>query len=93
MVTYHFYLALTITEMSFLKCLNLWKWHRMAMVDDDFISQLLTRFNLIFSFLPIMARILLNEPETNMNILYATMRNPKVCKALVIYLILCRKVV
>ena len=51
----------------------------MAMVDDDFISQLLTRFNLIFSFLPIMARILLNEPETNFNILYATMRNPKVC--------------
>ena len=52
----------------------------MAMVDDDFISQLLTRFNLIFSFLPIMARILLNEPETNFNILYATMRNPMVCK-------------
>ena len=65
----------------------------MAMVDDDFISQLLTRFNLIFSFLPIMARILLNEPETNMNILYATMRNPKVCKALVVCLILCRKAV
>ena len=75
--TYHWYFALTVTEMSIMKCLYLWKWHRMAMVDDDFLSGFLINFNKIFCFLPIMARIILNEPESNPHLHYATLKKPK----------------
>ena len=75
--SYHWYFALTVTEMSIMKCLYLWKWHRMAMVDDDFLSGFLINFNKIFCCLPVMARIILNEPESNPHLHYATLKKPK----------------
>ena len=54
--------------MMIMKVLYMWKWHHIALYDDDFISTVLITLNIIIACLLIFSRILLKESLTNPHI-------------------------
>ena len=56
------------TEMSILKCLYLFKWSRMAMVDDTFLVTCLKVANCTYSLGALFIRSVLGEYESNQNV-------------------------
>ena len=67
--------------MSVCKCMYLWKWNRMSMIDDNLLTKLLTRFNLMFSVFPAIIRLILKEQESNFHLQFVASKNVhfKVC--------------
>ena len=63
--------------MSVCKCMYLWKWNRMSMIDEDLLTKLLTRFNLMFSILPVIIRLILKEHESNIHVQFIASTNAK----------------
>ena len=60
--------ALTISQMAVLKGLYLFLWSRMAMLDDDFVANMLNRFNILVTFLTVMTRVYLGEHRQNRHV-------------------------
>ena len=63
------YSALTLAEMTILKCLYISKWSKMAMIEYDFMARMLAEFNFCFSIMSTLIRIYLNEPMNNIHYL------------------------
>ena len=59
------YSALIIGQMTILKCLNIFAWPRMAMVDDDFMAAFLQKITAFFTTLVMMSRLHISEYQTN----------------------------
>ena len=57
--------ALTLAEMTILKCLYISKWSKMAMIEDDFVARILTEGNILISMTTTFVRIYLGEPMNN----------------------------
>jgi hypothetical protein len=56
---------LTLLEMMILKCLYLFYWPRMAMLDDTLVAQFIGRWNVMISSLSIFTRLYIVEYHTN----------------------------
>jgi hypothetical protein len=69
------YNLLTFTEMIILKCLYLFYWPRMAMLDDTLVAQFLGRFNLMISSIITISRLHLGEYHSNIHFKFATGTN------------------
>ena len=61
------YSALTLAEMTILKCLYISKWSKMAMIEDDFVARILSEFNFFISITSTLIRIYLDEPMNNLH--------------------------
>ena len=59
----------------------------MSMIDDDLLTKLLTRFNLMFSILPAIIRLILKEQESNFHLQFVASKNVHF-KVYLMYLIL-----
>jgi hypothetical protein len=59
------YNFLALTEMMLLKCLYVFYWPRMAMLDDTLVAQFIGRWNLMISSLSIFTRLYIVEYHTN----------------------------
>ena len=57
--------ALTLAEMTVLKCLYISSWSKMAMIEDDFLAKIITEVNTIITGICIFVRIYLEEPISN----------------------------
>jgi hypothetical protein len=64
--------CLTLTEMMILKCLYLFLWPRMAMLDDNFIAQFIGWWNLMISSICTFTRLHLGEYHTNPHFQFVT---------------------
>jgi hypothetical protein len=58
------YHVFTLTEMMILKCLYLFYWPRMAMLDDTLVAQFIGRWNLMISSLSIFTQLYISEYHT-----------------------------
>jgi hypothetical protein len=63
---------LTLTEMMILKCLYMFFWPRMAMLDDNLAAQFIGRWNLMISSICVFSRLYLVEYHANPNFQFAT---------------------
>jgi hypothetical protein len=66
------YVFLTLTEMMILKCLCLFYWPRMAMLDDNLVAQFIGRWNLMISGLMIFTRLYICEYHTTTHYQFIT---------------------
>ena len=57
--------ALTLAEMTVLKCLYISSWSKMAMIEDDFLAKIITEVNTVITGICIFVRIYLEEPISN----------------------------
>jgi hypothetical protein len=69
------YIWLTLTEMIILKCLYLFYWPRMAMLDDTFVAQFLGHFNLMIASICTLSRLHLGEYHNNTHFHFFTGTN------------------
>ncbi len=53
--------AMTLNEIIIIKCLYIYKWSMMALLDDDFISTALGIFNVFFSMWMCVLRLFLDD--------------------------------
>ena len=60
------YLISSLLEMVIIKCLLMYKWSQMSMIDDYLIANLLHRINLLFSGILTFPRVSLAEYMTNL---------------------------
>ena len=61
------YSALTLAEMTILKCLYISKWSKMAMIADEFLARILAELNFFISIMMTLIRIYLDEPMNNLH--------------------------
>jgi hypothetical protein len=66
------YNLLTLTEMMLLKCLYVYYWPRMAMLDDTLVAQFIGQWNLMISSLCIFTRLYICEYHTNTHYQFVT---------------------
>jgi hypothetical protein len=66
------YNFLTLTEMMILKCLYLFYWPRMAMLDDTLLSKFISRWNLMITSLCTFTRLHTGEYHTNTHFQFIT---------------------
>ena len=59
------HLMMTITEMVVMKCLYIWKFSRIAAINENFISTTLTLFNMVIIAINIILRLATREMETS----------------------------
>jgi hypothetical protein len=64
--------CLTLAEMMILKCLYLFFWPRMAMLEDTLVAQLCGLFNLMISSICTSTRLHLGEYHANPHFIFAT---------------------
>jgi hypothetical protein len=62
----------TLTVMMMLKCLYMFFWPRMAMLDDTFVAQFIGRFNVMISSICTFTRMYLGDENTNTHFQFAT---------------------
>ena len=60
------YIISSLMEMVIIKCLLIYKWSQMSMIDDYLIANLLHRINLLFSGILTFPRVSLAEYMTNL---------------------------
>ena len=58
-------IVFSLTEMVIIKCLLMYKWSDMSMINDYLIANLLHRMNLLISGILIISRVILTEYMTN----------------------------
>ena len=56
--------VMTITEMVIMKCLYVWKFSRIAAINENFISTTLTLFNMVIIAINIILRLSTRAIET-----------------------------
>jgi hypothetical protein len=66
------YNFLTLTEMMLLKCLYVFFWPRMAMLDDTLVAQFIGLWNLMISSLSIFTRLYVGEYHHNVHYQFST---------------------
>jgi hypothetical protein len=66
------YNFLTLTETMILKCLYIFYWPRMAMLDDTLLSQFMVQWNLMIASLCIFTRLHIGEYHTNTQFQFIT---------------------
>ena len=59
------YIVFNLTEMVIIKCLLMYKWSQMSMINDYLIANLLHRINLLISGILIVSKVILAEYMTN----------------------------
>ena len=64
--------ALTLAEMTVLKCLYISSWSKMAMIEDDFLAKIITEVNIVITGICIFVRIYLEEPTSNFHYMKLT---------------------
>jgi uncharacterized membrane protein YobD (UPF0266 family) len=67
--TYNFF---TLTEMIILKCLYMFFWSRMAMLDDTLVAQFIGWWNVMICSLSIFTRLYISEYHTNTHYQFVT---------------------
>ena len=60
-----FHSLMTITEMVVMKCIYIWKFSRIAAINENFISTTLTLFNMVIIAINIILRLATREMETS----------------------------
>ena len=55
---------MTLTEMVAMKCIYIWKFSRIAAINENFISTTLTLFNMVIIAINIILRFATREMET-----------------------------
>ena len=58
------HLVMTITEMVVMKCIYIWKFSRVAAINENFISTTLTLFNMVIIAINIILRLATRQMET-----------------------------
>ena len=58
-------ISLSLSELMLVKCMYIFKWSVMAMKDDNLISLIIWRLNILLSGLVTMQSIVLDEPACN----------------------------
>jgi hypothetical protein len=66
------YNLFTLTEMMLLKCLYMFYWPMMAMMDDTLVAQFIGRWTLMISSLCIFTRLYILEYHTNTHYQFVT---------------------
>ena len=61
---------MTITEMVVMKCIYIWKFSRIAAINENFISTTLTLFNMVIITINIILRLATRQMETTPLYLY-----------------------
>ena len=64
------HLMMTITEMVVMKCIYIWKFSRIAAINENFISTTLTLFNMVIIAINIILRLATREMETSPSYFY-----------------------
>ena len=59
------HLVMTITEMVVMKCIYIWKFSRIAAINENFISTTLTLFNMVIIAINIIFHLSTREIETS----------------------------
>ena len=59
------HLVMTITEMVVMKCIYIWKFSRIAAINENFISTILTLFNMVIIAINIILRLATRQMETS----------------------------
>ena len=59
------HLVMTITEMVVMKCIYIWKFSRVAAINENFISTNLTLFNTVIIAINIILRLATRQMETS----------------------------
>ena len=59
------HLVMTITEMVVMKCIYIWKFSRIAAINENFISTTLILFNMVIIAINITFRLSTREIETS----------------------------
>ena len=67
---FNFYLILTFTEMTIMKVIYIFKFSRIAAVNEYFISRMLIFFNFVVVMIIAIIRLILKEYETNPSLCY-----------------------
>ena len=57
------HLVMTITEMVVMKCIYIWKFSRIAAINENFISTTLTLFNMVIIAIDIILRLTTRQIE------------------------------
>ena len=65
-----FHSLMTITEMVVIKCIYISKFSRIAAINENFISTILTLFNMVIIAINVILRIATREMETSTIYLY-----------------------
>ena len=73
-IVYITYCLLTVTEMVLIQNLYIFKYSRIASINEYFLTFVLTSFNMVIVFGSLVIRIILKQHETNP--LYALHFNP-----------------
>ena len=60
-----FHLLMTITEMVVMKCIYISKFSRIAAINENFISTILTLFNMVIIAINVILRLATREMETS----------------------------
>ena len=68
------HVVMTITEMVVMKCIYIWKFSRVAAINENFISTTLTLFNMVIIAINIILLLATRQMETTPFYLY---RNPQ----------------
>ena len=68
------HVVMTITEMVVMKCIYIWKFSRIAAINENFISTTLTLFNMVIIAINIILRLATRQMETTPLYSY---RNPQ----------------
>ena len=58
------HLVMTLTEMVAMKCIYIWKFSRIAAINENFISTTLTLFNMVIIAINIILRLATRQMET-----------------------------
>ena len=59
------HVVMTLTEMVVMKCVYIWKFSRIAAINENFISTTLTLFNMVIIAINIILRLATREMETS----------------------------
>ena len=68
------HVVMTITEMVVMKCIYIWKFSRIAAINENFITTTLTLFNMVIIAINIILRLATRQMETTPLYSY---RNPQ----------------
>ena len=69
--------VMTITEMVVMKCIYIWKFSRIAAINENFISTTLTLFNMVIIAINVILRLATRQMETSPLYLYHMGHNPQ----------------
>ena len=70
-----FYLTLTVTEMTILKTIYIFKYSKIASMNEYFITNILVNVNKIFVLMNIFVRLILKEYESSPFLAYRNGHN------------------